>query len=222
MQFQSSYATILSSERLEAFQCKDKDSENEVIARYLWNIALCESLYPSIHLLEVTLRNRIHQVLSPYFGEDWLFSTGAKAALRESAQQDVLKVISRLQKDKKAVTTPRIIAGLSLGFWVFLFSRHYDFIFWRKNLASTFPNLPKKECRRSLIQEKLLRIWHLRNRVSHHEPIWNNLNLRQDHDTILWLIASLSQEMQPLIQRVDRFQGIYDRGWQPYAEPALL
>lgn len=31
----------------------------ELVARYLWNMALCEALYPSLHAIELALRNTI-------------------------------------------------------------------------------------------------------------------------------------------------------------------
>ena len=41
-------------------------------AAHVWNIALCESLYPALHAFELSLRNRIHQVALRHFGsEDW-------------------------------------------------------------------------------------------------------------------------------------------------------
>jgi hypothetical protein len=126
MAFQAKYSKLLSADRLDTYRHSPDMTQDEVVALYLRNVALSESFYPSLHLLEVVLRNQIHNVLSDYFGEDWLLQTGDKACLRLPEQQDVAKVIKRLQADKKPVNAGRVIAGLSLGFWVFLLSKHYD------------------------------------------------------------------------------------------------
>ena len=50
----------ISSPRLSKYRSGD-ESDFEVIAKYVWNIALCEALYPALHTLEVALRNAVHQ-----------------------------------------------------------------------------------------------------------------------------------------------------------------
>ena len=44
----------------------------ESVARHGRNITLCEATYPVLHLLEVVMRNRIHDAFSAHFGAlDW-------------------------------------------------------------------------------------------------------------------------------------------------------
>lgn len=42
---------------------------------YLWNLALCESLYPSLHGIEVALRNGIHDAASKKFSDEFWFKS---------------------------------------------------------------------------------------------------------------------------------------------------
>lgn len=60
--------TALSPTRLQlGFRASQDEAELAVLARYFRNLALCESLYPVLHLLEITLRNRVDEVMGSTF-----------------------------------------------------------------------------------------------------------------------------------------------------------
>lgn len=48
----------ISAERLDAY-CRDGAEECTTFARYLWNMAVCESLYSPLQMGEIALRNRV-------------------------------------------------------------------------------------------------------------------------------------------------------------------
>lgn len=61
----------ISEERLAVYRADGVD-DTTTIARYIYNIALCKSLYPIINVFEVTLRNSIDKALENYFNSpDW-------------------------------------------------------------------------------------------------------------------------------------------------------
>ena len=61
----------LASERLDAYR-QNGASPLITLARYLWNIALCESLYSPLQMAEIALRNALQQGLSIRFKtEEW-------------------------------------------------------------------------------------------------------------------------------------------------------
>ena len=39
-------------------------TDEEMLVNYLWNMALCEALYPCLNTLEVSLRNGLHHAAS--------------------------------------------------------------------------------------------------------------------------------------------------------------
>jgi|GEM_PF-3516013 hypothetical protein len=49
----------LSVERLSSYGRLDAATPETILARYLWNLAICESLYSPVQLCEVSLRNQI-------------------------------------------------------------------------------------------------------------------------------------------------------------------
>jgi hypothetical protein len=61
----------ISAERLSAYaspMAGAKAAPRLVLARYMLNMALCESLYPALQTCEVALRNAIHSHLTALDG----------------------------------------------------------------------------------------------------------------------------------------------------------
>ncbi|CAA9324623.1 MAG: hypothetical protein AVDCRST_MAG68-2010 [uncultured Gemmatimonadetes bacterium] len=71
---------VLSRERLEGGYGGSAMRRQDVIVRYLWNVALCEALYPSLQSLEVALRNTLFNA-----GEAVYPFTGTPAAPAQHA-----------------------------------------------------------------------------------------------------------------------------------------
>ncbi len=61
--FYEKVSNALSVERLGAYG-QDGADQCTVLARYLWNMALCETLYSSLQLCEIGLRNSLHRALT--------------------------------------------------------------------------------------------------------------------------------------------------------------
>jgi hypothetical protein len=50
----------LSKDRLDNYGKMDNADRETVVARYLWNIAISQSLYQLLHFFEILLRNKIN------------------------------------------------------------------------------------------------------------------------------------------------------------------
>ena len=62
----------LSAPRLDSYR-KLGGGDCGALCRYLWNIALCEALYPSLQILEVGFRNSVHSEIATATGTpEWL------------------------------------------------------------------------------------------------------------------------------------------------------
>jgi hypothetical protein len=55
---------VLSADRLDAYHQPGDSDGLDAAARYLWNVALSEALYPALAALEVGLRNNFHDELA--------------------------------------------------------------------------------------------------------------------------------------------------------------
>lgn len=112
----------VSNDRLEAY--RRGDDNRSVLARYLWNMALSESLYPVLQSFEIVLRNSLHAALADtYRSEHWFDLTPAILHPRQRAM--VTEAKSKLMDASKSITSGRVVAELSLGFWTSLFNAYY-------------------------------------------------------------------------------------------------
>lgn len=69
-----------------------------------------------------------------------------------------------------SVGNGQVIAQLSLYFWKRLFSKDYENTLWKRSLKSIFPN---KTLDRTDVSDALEIIYQARNRIAHHEPIFD-------------------------------------------------
>ena len=185
----------------------------EALGLYAWNVALCESLYPSLNFIEIVLRNTIHGVASQYFGDDyWLLShlTGREKSIVRSVNRD-------LKETKLAPSAGDIVSNLQFGFWVKLLSNKYEGILWPQILRPVFPHMPRRRRTVKNLHAQLDSIRLLRNRVFHHEPVWHLPDLQGQHGLILETIGWISPAMLRITLLLDRFDGVYARGADHYA-----
>ena len=207
--FLQSLSWSISAERFNSYQKDDApNAESISYGRYFWNIALSESLYPGLQILEITLRNSLHEVISSDVGmEDWFD--------RIITPQDVPtldEIKTRLTDQKISMSVGQLIANSNLGFWVSLFNRRYENILWPKLLKDVFPYMPNSLRTRKNLSSRLNSIRRLRNRIFHYEPIWNRPNLGQRHDEILETIGWINPDMLEAVRLFDGFPEVYQAG----------
>jgi len=133
-------------------------------------------------------------------------------------------VKNKLLRDGKNITPDAVISETMFGFWVGLFEDAYSGTDPKKTIwphiePTIFPNIATSN--RKLAHNKLLKLKTLRNRMSHHEPIWKDKNviddktavefLNQRIDEALILIKDMSKERHQYLIRsgkVAYFRGI--------------
>ncbi len=213
--FFSSFRQCVSKPRLEAYRQAPSDRLEDLVDRYFWNLDLCEALYPAFHLLEVGLRNELDRLFCAITGDDsWFFD---QAFVRPREYNTARKTEQRIQG---RVMRGKLIAELSFGYWTSLFRRHYhntnppiwDDAFFKSSPYSPFPGAPNRWRNRKALGRRFNSIRKLRNRVFHHEPIWNRSNLREEYDDILEAIGWISLELRDALERYCRFPDVYCAG----------
>ena len=209
-----------SENRLNSYHSSQDNTEMECYARYLWNIALSESLYPTLHGLEVTLRNSIHNAISNKLGEENWFD-GILVDKGKEALEEIREGLEQKRKPKDDVN--QLIASSSFGFWVSLFNKDYENVLWHRNnlLKDIFPYMPNRSRTRKILSRRLNRIRDLRNRVFHYEPIWHWKNLDQHHNNMIEAIGWMNPSVRHIVGVQDRFPEIYQSGTSGY-EKILL
>lgn len=218
----------ISAERLEAYRPQG-GTDSQMVEVYRWNLELSEALYPTLHALEISLRNNIHRAGVEIFGCDMWFGNVCHVPLRDNELRSLRNAQEKLRVKRKPITAGRIIAELNFGFWVALLNQPYSKLWQppRSLLEKAFPKVDSKRFQhRKELHPRLDRIREFRNRVFHHEPIWNwppqhiakqypkiiDLNLAVQYAEIVQTISWLSPEMAKIIRERDRFLEVYKRG----------
>jgi len=224
-----------SLERLESYRTSQNDTINDLVQNYLYNIELAEALYPALALLEITLRNHLNNAIEKNIKANWLIIELTnnyillpnEYVLLEKASQKLMKPV--YSKDKllviKPLTTGKLITELTLGFWVNLCNDKYNPNIWMKKPSifdEVFPYFDdfivkknptaKRHKRLNKIASKLKPILRLRNRVFHHEPIFNHpQGLNNCYADIEELLFYMSIETSQRLSEISKFQKIWDK-----------
>jgi len=201
------FEKAFSEKRMEKYFKRYADMDKAIL-HYQCNIELSEAFYPCINVFEVLLRNSISQELTKSFGrEDWYVQFASTPGLT-----DLNKYVTQANKQiagRKEYSSPsKIIAELTLGFWVSMFNVEYERILW-KDLRKVFPNMPKKERQRKKVAPPLNRFRTFRNRVFHHEPIsWNMERIKQIHTEIFTVLTWMNIDITVWVTTFDRFDNV--------------
>jgi hypothetical protein len=193
----------VSTERLGAYSTTDKGDldSTDAVARYLWNGALCIAFHPSLHALEISLRNNLFGASSAFVAtagrkigpyQCWL--DAQPTFLYKNEEEKVQDAKARISADRRPPTAGRLVAKLGFGFWTALCRSPYDHAraggprLWPSLLLKVFPHLPKPQRQRQIVQQQLDDVREFRNRIAHHEPIWDRDPLAR-YDEILTAIG---------------------------------
>lgn len=147
----------------------------DVLSLYQANIRISQSFYPILSLYEVFLRNTICNAFTDHFKDkNWILTQSeAKGFLTKTSRKPHSeKVHEYLNKCKnpKMIPAGKVVAEMSLGFWVGLFRADYHGLMEGIIKERCFPNRPKP-INRKHIYTRMENVRIIRNRVFHNEPI---------------------------------------------------
>lgn len=186
----------LSRARFGPYLLKAGGDVDAALRLYWWNVDVSAAFYPSLHLLEVALRNALHARLSIMLQRtDWW-----KVAVRGNGMRLVEDAIAKVRDRKPLSSADDIVAELTFGFWASLISRRYDRTLSVPGLHQAFPHY---RGRRNQLHNILWAMVLFRNRIMHHEPI-HHRHLVADHATVRKLLGYLSPELVACVEPYDR------------------
>lgn len=188
----SALETSLSPERVATYVSASGGDREKALRLYTWNTAVSAAFYGPLQGLEVALRNAIHFQLCTCYGPDWYDN---RACGLDGGTVERIEAAKRtLQRNGYAVDPSHMVAELSFGFWVSLLGsggyprgskgqkkKNYEMTLWRPALYKSFPNARLK---RTQVHHPLDYLRTFRNRIAHHEPIFNR-HLQKDYESIL-------------------------------------
>lgn len=203
---------FLSQPRLERFLRSTGNSKSKAQQLYRINLRVSQAFYPILNLFEIFLRNSINnQVTSHFANPNWILNekTGFMNdnSLRPSKfylKNSVQKAENTIRRKRGTISSGKVIAEQSFGFWTSLFEPHHYRLIGGV-IIHCFPNKPHN-VNRSVISQKLNRIREFRNRIYHNEPICfngNNIdfssaeNIRDEiFDILIWIDPELASYIE--------------------------
>jgi hypothetical protein len=213
-----------SPQRLLAYRDPADRDAADGVARYLWNLALVGAMQPVLHTLEVTFRNEVHRAAAKItatrgFAHDripsWL--DAKPTMLMEHEQRKVENAKDLLGSDARSQTEGHLIAKLDFGFWVALCRHSYDDWrssgprLWPRALEYSFRWRPAHITTRSQLHRRFDAIRDFRNRVAHHEPIWDRDYLNQ-HEYIIESLSWMSPKLAGAVRVMSSAAAVYNEG----------
>lgn len=206
MEYNKSYfEKVFSTKRMGRYFNIHED-EKRAILHYQSNIELSESFYPSLSIMEVALRNAISRELETMTGrEDW-YATFPTTPGLNTLNRYITQATKQIAGRHETATPSKIIAELTLGFWVSLFNAEYELILW-KSLRRAFPYLPKSERKRKNVSAPLNSFRAFRNRIFHHESVcWNMGRITQIHDELYKVMGWINKDLPAWALTMDKVE----------------
>jgi hypothetical protein len=191
MRFQK-IGLYLSSERINRYLTAAGNNHARTVRLYKENLKIAQAFHALLGILEVILRNRINTILSAHFTDpDWIINqkTGFMIApslthvdrrtgrriINDFLKSSIEQSERRFTRLHIPITSDKIIANQSLGFWTDLFEvHHYSLL--RGRPIQIFSQLPSGHGRNEVCN-RLYKIRQFRNRINHNEPICFNGNV---------------------------------------------
>lgn len=210
--FAQKLRSALSEERLAGYESRTPgDGDLDTFCHYAWNLALGESLYPTLQCVEVVLRNAVHGAARGEFGNDSWFDDSSIINSRFEVEA-IAKAKAKLQRQRKPLDPHRIVAELNFGFWTSLLDRRYEQILWPRLIRAAFPHMPRRDRTRRNLLARFNEIRKLRNRLFHHEPIWYWTDLEDKHEHLVAALNWMEPAIADLVTSLDRFPDVYTNG----------
>lgn len=128
-----------------------------------------------------------------------------------------------MQQGRDPNNPPCVVAALSFGFWVAIFTKKLEQQFYRagagKGLYKVIESQAKTRKLRHKFHSKLERLKGLRNRIAHHEPLFHN-DLGKAHQLIITTASYIDQDAADWIAYHSQFSSVWNN--PPTLTPAQL
>jgi hypothetical protein len=221
-----------STARVNRYLLATGNSSKRAVKLYKANLRITQSFHPLLGVFEVVLRNRINDILTAHFTDpDWIINQKGgfmsdpslsyihkKTGLRKTndfLKREILKVEKRLRKNAIPITSGKVIAEQTLGFWTDLFEVHHYKLLKGKPIK-IFASLPSGFGRKE-VNDELEKVRCFRNRINHNEPVCfvnNNIDFSQTIDvynSIINLLKWIDPVLINFISDLDNVHKVIER-----------
>ncbi len=210
--------------RVNRYLLATNNSEAKAVELYKKNLTLSQAFHPLLGILEVLLRNRLDYILTNHFTDsDWIINQKAgfmsdpsltftykrtwQLTTNDFLKREVIKAEKRLSKSKTPITSGKVIAEQTLGFWTDLFEVH-NYRLLKGTCIQIFNSLPAGTGRKE-VNDALNKIRRFRNRINYNEPICfkgskvDFTEALEVYDSIINLLTWIDSELLKFITDLD-------------------
>lgn len=230
----SKLSFVISRSRIDTylnyFSEEDNISLKELQAYnlYIWNIKISAAFLEVIGLYEVALRNAIIKALEPNYKAHSILNDNFIRALKPATREELINIVNKLSKNKKYecafrnnrlqplkidthdVSPGKVVAELNFVFWENMLSKTHR-IRWINHFNKAFPNLKISNIAEShLVIDNIRQVTQtirlLRNRICHHEPIFNEnkINLNELFSNLKMVLSYISEDATHILNEFER------------------
>ena len=226
------FRLYFSTSRITRYLIATANSPKRAVKLYKANLKVSQSFHPLLGIFEVVLRNRINDILSAHFTDsDWIIhqkngfmsdpslsyihKKSGQRKTNDFLKNEIVKAEMRLRKSSTSITSGKIIAEQTLGFWTDLFEVHHYRLLKGKPIK-VFATLPSGFGRKE-VNDELDKVRCFRNRINHNEPICfvnNAINFtqtREVYNSILNLLKWIDPGLLSFIKDIDKVNSTIDR-----------
>jgi hypothetical protein len=206
-----SLPAAISAPRLAPYLARYNGNSQYAVRLYAWNLELSAAFWGPLSMLEITLRNALHDQMRQGRIDDWWNAASVNLESKEDRAFD--RAIEKLDfAGNSTPTADDVVGATSMGLWVGLLdvgvARHplydYETNLWPR-LQRAFPNRERQGRRQ--IHAKFNRLRVLRNRIAHHEPL-SHINHVQQRDLIIDCIQLIDADIAKYVQESHRIDNV--------------
>lgn len=226
------FRQYFSASRVNRYLIATGNSTGRAVKLYKANLKVSQTFHPLLGILEVVLRNRLNDILTSHFTDpDWIINqkTGfmsdpslrfiykrtGQSKTNDFLKREVTKAERRLQKTRTPITSGKIIAEQTFGFWTDFFEvYHYRLL--RGKPIQIFQTLPSGYGRKE-VNEELDRVRRFRNRINHNEPICFSGNAvdfteaLEVYNSVIRILTWIEPELVKLLSDLNKVQKTIDK-----------
>jgi hypothetical protein len=177
----------VSPARLAPYAAATGAIDDSTVALYEWNMAMSTAMFQDLGAFEILLRNAMDLSLRAKYqptaaAAPWY----SQVPLTDRAKETLALAMDRAAGNSGvAPIQDKVVAELTFGFWRYLLGSRYQASVWPCVLRYSFTNVqPGEKVQRKAVEDIVLSLYLLRNRIAHHEPIFDR-DLIKSHGQLL-------------------------------------
>jgi len=171
------------------------------IELYEWNAQVSSQLLVPMHIYEITLRNAISEAISLRYGSDWPINPAFQNSLPAKQKSDLTSLLSNYQNPNK------ILPELKLFWFENMLKNTQNDRLWIPHIRTVFPNATgvTPDIIRQQLKDDCYIIRKIRNRIAHHEPVFNHTALP---NVLNKIEVSISNRCVDTCKWLNRIEGV--------------